>query len=162
MKLSKEKKAKGNSKDCWNEILSFKGEKDEIRHEAQILMFRFLSEVDRYLNQEGNSRKALAKKMNISASYLTQVYRGNKPLNFETVARFQKALDIKFQIRASRAGEIEVSDFQPLVHLVLVNFQTTVQFNIWKNPEPQMMAQQGQWHMLPPVSTPSDLEYRLK
>lgn len=35
-----------------------------------------------------------------SGSYLTQVFRGDKPLNFITLAKIQKALNIRFEISA--------------------------------------------------------------
>ncbi|MDP1726585.1 MAG: helix-turn-helix transcriptional regulator [Bacteroidota bacterium] len=81
----------------------------DIKHEKQVIMFRFLSEIERLADERGINRKTLAKLINTSASYLTQLYRGTKPLNIETIAKLQKVLDVKFEIIATP------SNWQPSV-----------------------------------------------
>jgi len=44
-----------------------------------------------------------------SASYITQLFRGNKIINLETIAKFQKIFDIKFEIKA--VSNIEETKF---------------------------------------------------
>ena len=73
---------------------------EDIHHDAKILMYRFLSEVERLLDERNINRKELAESIGTSASYITQLFRGNKMLNLETVAKFQKVFDIKFDIKA--------------------------------------------------------------
>lgn len=88
--------------------LSFKSEDEKIEHDAQMLMYSFLSEVERFQEMNKINRKLLAKKINTSGSYLTQIFRGAKPLNFITIAKLQKALNIKFEVSAfSRSLDIE-------------------------------------------------------
>ncbi|NCW88573.1 MAG: XRE family transcriptional regulator, partial [Chitinophagia bacterium] len=45
------------------------------------------------------TRKLLAQLIGTSPSYLTQVFRGDKPLNFMTLAKIQKALNVSFVTR---------------------------------------------------------------
>lgn len=87
-------------KKAWDEIFSFKNENDEIEYEAQMLMFNFLGEVEKYQDLQKVSRKSLSELIKTSASYITQLFRGNKPLNFQTIAKMQKALNIRFEIKA--------------------------------------------------------------
>lgn len=88
------------SNNPWDELLAFKDENQEIDHDAQILMFKFLSEIEKLQTIRKITRKKLAEDVNLSSSYLTQLYRGNKPLNFNTIARIQKALNISFKVEA--------------------------------------------------------------
>lgn len=82
----------------------------DLKHDSQIIMFRFLSEIER-LGEERKikSRKELAEIIGISGSYLTQLFRGTKPLNIETIAKFQKAFNIKFEIKASNVASSKVT-----------------------------------------------------
>lgn len=82
----------------FDSIFSFENENDQIEVDANVLMAKFLSEVQKIADQNGVNRKVLASLVNSSPSYLTQIFRGQKPLNFVTLAKFQRALDFKFEI----------------------------------------------------------------
>jgi transcriptional regulator with XRE-family HTH domain len=84
----------------YEELFTFSDEKDELDYEAHLLMFRFLSEVEKNF-PEGRipKNKDLASKLGVSSSYITQVFNGDKLLNFKMLAKLQKALDITFEIR---------------------------------------------------------------
>lgn len=75
-------------------------EEDQIDIEASVLMLNFLAEIENIQKIRGIDRMSLAKSINISPSYLTQVFRGNKPLNFKTLAKIQKALNIRFEVNS--------------------------------------------------------------
>jgi len=95
----------------FDNLLKHKSEKEEIEHDAQMLMFRFLTETQKYQDAQGVNRKLLAQKIKTSASYLTQLFRGDKPLNFVTLAKFQKALNIKFKIVAvPNSNQVSIED----------------------------------------------------
>lgn len=101
MKLSKTK----NSPSNWIDLLGFNSLDDKDTHEAQMLMFSFLSEIEKYQELNKVNRKSLAEKIKTSPSYLTQVFRGDKPLNFYTLSKIQRVLNIKFNIKATQNGE---------------------------------------------------------
>jgi transcriptional regulator with XRE-family HTH domain len=100
---------KPKSLNPWDDFLAFKDENEEIGHDAQMLMFSFLSEVERFQEMQDINKKGLAEKIRTSASYITQLFRGNKPLNFDTLAKIQKALKIKFKISAVPIESVSVS-----------------------------------------------------
>ncbi len=74
-------------------------------------MFSFLSEIEKFQKLQGIKKNKLADKIKTSASYLTQLYRGSKPLNFETIAKIQKALNIAFTVLAKPCNsEINIDE----------------------------------------------------
>jgi len=106
-KLLKERKAARK----WDAILNFSTNEEKIKHEAQMLMFNFISEIEKYQEMQGMTRKELSEKIKTSASYITQIFRGNKPLNFETLAKIQSALNITFHVHAHpKTDEIVVNE----------------------------------------------------
>jgi transcriptional regulator with XRE-family HTH domain len=75
-------------------------EEDQIDIEASVLMLNFLAEIENIQKIRSIDRMSLAKSINVSPSYLTQVFSGNKPLNFKTLAKIQKALNIRFEVKS--------------------------------------------------------------
>ena len=72
----------------------------DLDFEARMIMYRFLSEVENICERENISKKELAKRIGTSASYVTQLFRGNKIINLSTIAKIQHALNFKFEIVA--------------------------------------------------------------
>ncbi len=89
----------------FTDLFKFDGKEKGYSHDSYILQSGFLSEIELVQKQQNVSRKDLAKKIGISASYLTQVFRNDKPLNFYTLAKIKKALNIRFSIRAVALDE---------------------------------------------------------
>ena len=81
--------------------------KFDLKFDTRIIMYRFLSEIERLSDEKNLSRKELAKKIGTSPSYITQLFRGNKVINLETLAKFQKALNITFDIKANYNDAID-------------------------------------------------------
>jgi len=96
----------------YENLFSFRDEKDELDFEAHMLMFRFLSEVEK-TSEEGRiiKNKELASKLGVSPSYITQLFNGDKLLNFTMLAKLQKVFNITFEIKARKNSP---SDF-PLI-----------------------------------------------
>lgn len=81
-------------------LFSFKTKKEEIEHEAKMIMFRFLSELEKINSENPIKKKDLAQALKTSASYITQLYQGDKLINLLTLAKVQDAYDITFDIKA--------------------------------------------------------------
>lgn len=88
-------------------LFEFENEKDELKHDAQVLMFRFLSEIERIYGGE-IKQKELAKAINTSPSFINQLFSGDKLCNLITLAKFQKSFDIIFDVVAVRANQNSV------------------------------------------------------
>lgn len=79
--------------------------KDKLK--ALVLQDRFISEVDRLMEKRKLNKKELAMKLGVSSSFITQVFKGKKFLNFSTLAKLQEVFNIEFKIRAINKTEIE-------------------------------------------------------
>ena len=84
--------------ESFNALFSGLSEQDKLDNEAKLIMFRFLDIIERKREKLGWSRKELAKQVGTSASYITQLMRGDKLINMLTLAKMQNALSIKFEI----------------------------------------------------------------
>lgn len=73
-------------------------EEEQINLDEYILMAKYLSEIENILIEKSLTKKALANKIGTSPSYLTQVFRGDKPLNFKTLAKIKTVLNIHFEV----------------------------------------------------------------
>lgn len=67
--------------------------------EAKVLASKVLSEISIITDKKDLNRKSVAELIGTSASYLTQLYRGTKLLNFITLAKLKDKLDLDFEIR---------------------------------------------------------------
>lgn len=77
-----------------------KSPEEQIEHRAQMLSFIFLSEAQKAMDRKDWTQKRLAEEIGTSASYLTQLLRGDRLLNLKTVAKIESALDIRFELKA--------------------------------------------------------------
>lgn len=85
----------------FNYLINSKTEEELIERDSLILQANYLSEIERLSKTEGFNRKDLAIKINTSPSYLTQVFKGDKPLNFLTLAKIKRALNLRFEVKAT-------------------------------------------------------------
>ena len=99
--------AHGEIETAFKTILSFDNEQDQLELEAKIIMAKFLEKIQEIAAQKGLKKKDLALKIGTSASYITQLYRGHKLLNLMTLAKFQRVLDIEFDIAIKGSEQIK-------------------------------------------------------
>jgi transcriptional regulator with XRE-family HTH domain len=94
-------KDKYNISSEFENLFTFSSEKEELEHEARVTMFRFLSELENIIDSGISiKKKELAEKLGVSASYITQLFNGNKLMNFTLLAKIQEAFNITFEIKA--------------------------------------------------------------
>lgn len=97
-------KEKYNINSDFEDLFSFKSKEEELEHEAKMIMFRFLSELEK-LNGKPIKKKELAKAIETSPSFITQLYQGDKIINLPTLAKIQEAFDITFEITAKQNNQ---------------------------------------------------------
>ena len=73
----------------------------DVQFDAEHISLVFLSEIEKIMDKRGVKKSDLAKMLNTSKSYLTQLWNGDKVLSLQMVARIQIALNIKFKIKAN-------------------------------------------------------------
>lgn len=86
-----------------------KSPKEQVEHRTQLLSYIFLSEAQKVMDRKDWTRKQLAEEIGTSASYLTQLFRGDRLLNFKTVAKIEGALDIRFEINVAESSESSIN-----------------------------------------------------
>lgn len=87
-----------DTQERFRRIMNSLTESEKIESDSFILMSSFLSVIEIVQEEKGITRKELASMIKTSPSYLTQVFRGDKPLNFITLAKIQRALGIRFSV----------------------------------------------------------------
>lgn len=98
-------KQKYNITPEFDDLFSFKSKEDELEHEAKMLMFKFLSELEKIYIDKPIKKKELAHKLKTSASFVTQLYQGNKLVNLLTLAKIQESYNITYEIKAKFNSE---------------------------------------------------------
>ena len=81
----------------FEDLFKFNTEEEDDEHEARMIMYRFLSEIERSSGQKRGLKKRLADAIGTSQSFITQLFNGDKFVNMLNLAKFQKALKIKFK-----------------------------------------------------------------
>lgn len=100
-------------KQAFDELFNNRTPEQELESDAKLIMFRFIDIVERKREKLGWSRKELAKKVGTSASYITQLMRGDKLINMLTLAKMQRALNIKFDISELVSYQEQTEDKKP-------------------------------------------------
>ncbi|MFY9152426.1 MAG: helix-turn-helix transcriptional regulator [Prolixibacteraceae bacterium] len=101
-------------KNAFDQLFNQLSEQDKLENEANLLMFRFLSIIETKCEELGWNRKQLAEKVGTSASYITQLFRGDKLVNMTTLAKFQNVLGIVFEIAEKKSYEETVKSYSPI------------------------------------------------
>jgi len=86
-------------KNDFRKALQFDNQKDKIEHDSKILMFKFLSIVEREMELRNMSKKELAQQLDTSPSYVTQLFRGTKTINLIKLVQLQNLFSIEFDIQ---------------------------------------------------------------
>jgi len=101
-------------KNAFDQLFNQLSEQDRLENDANLLMFRFLSIIETKCEDLGWNRKQLAEKVGTSASYITQLFRGDKLINMITLAKFQKVLGLEFEIAEKISYEEKVKEYAPV------------------------------------------------
>jgi len=81
--------------------------KDKLDLDKELLSARFLSEIQICLEDKNISRKEFAKKMGVSASFVSQLFTADKVVSMEFLAKAQQVLDLKFYVSVVDIVDIE-------------------------------------------------------
>jgi transcriptional regulator with XRE-family HTH domain len=71
---------------------------EQLEHDAQMLAFQFLIRIDEVMENQNMPKKVLAEKVGTSASFITQLFRGDRKPSWAMLAKMQKVLNLKFNI----------------------------------------------------------------
>jgi len=100
-------------KDAFAGLFDNRTEEQKQEDAAQLLSFRFLSEVERLMNERGLTRRQLASMVGTSASYITQLFRGDRLINMDILARFERVLEVRFVAGTSESAVVAAKKRKP-------------------------------------------------
>lgn len=80
----------------FGEFVSSSSDKERIETKALFIQLDILDEVKKMMKSSNLSRKELADKLDKSASFVSQLFSGDKKLNLKIIAQFQEIFDAKF------------------------------------------------------------------
>jgi len=109
----------------------FDSQEDQIEHEAQMISYRVLSVIEEICEQRNLKKKDLAARIGSSRSYITQLFQGSKSVNTQVMAKFENALDITFEIKATLLGFSEKNLQQFLNPEVYIKNRNSNQMGRW-------------------------------
>lgn len=91
-------------------LFTFKNLEEKIEHDAGMISLRMLSDVEKLCDDRNLKKTDLAGMVGTSKSYITQLFRGDKNINANMMARFENALGITFETRLKPKEGEQISD----------------------------------------------------
>jgi transcriptional regulator with XRE-family HTH domain len=85
-------------KNEWENLFNEISYEDRVSSLADVLALQFLGLVDRKMGLESVSKKELAEKIGTSASFITQLFRGDKKPNWNILAKMSMELGLEFKV----------------------------------------------------------------
>ncbi|MFZ1288542.1 MAG: helix-turn-helix transcriptional regulator [Melioribacteraceae bacterium] len=76
--------------------LKFENEDERIDVKASLIQLDILDDVKKLMEEKKLSRTELAKKLNKSKSFVSQLFSGDKALNLKMISQFQEIFGVKF------------------------------------------------------------------
>lgn len=89
------------NKNEFDDLFATKTYAEQIENDSILIGFRFLSIIDRMMEEKAITKKALAEMIGASPSYITQLFRGHVRVNLEFIAKVEKAYGLKFNVALS-------------------------------------------------------------
>src|SRR5690606_2431918 len=88
-----------NVQEKFRDLLKPDTYQEKIELDALLLAVPYLAMIQDKMEEMNMKKKDLAKDLNTSHSYITELMNINKMLNFTILARIAEVLDLKFQVR---------------------------------------------------------------
>lgn len=90
-----------------NELSTPLSESDHFEVEKSLLSARFISEIQKHLDEMTYKKRDLARLLGVSPSYITQVFRGEKAVNMDFLTKVQIKLGLNFYVSTTDINEFE-------------------------------------------------------
>ncbi|MDO8966364.1 helix-turn-helix transcriptional regulator [Algoriphagus sp.] len=82
----------------WDNLFNEISYEDRVASLADVLALQFLGLVDQKMEKEGISKKEMAEKIGTSASFITQLFRGDRKPNWNILAKMSMELSLDFKV----------------------------------------------------------------
>lgn len=78
------------------EVFEFKSNDEIDEFRADVIHLDIIHEIKNIMDERGITKAELAKKLNTSKSFITQLFAGDKLLNLKTIAKLERILEVNF------------------------------------------------------------------
>lgn len=92
---------------AFDELFRFNNEDEKIEHDAQMISYRILSEVEKICDEKNIKKKELAQMTGTSKSYITQLFNGTKSVNTVILAKLEEALHVTFEVKLKKKEKVK-------------------------------------------------------
>lgn len=82
----------------WDNLFNEISYEDRVASLADVLALQFLGLVDQKMEKDGISKKEMAEKIGTSASFITQLFRGDRKPNWNILAKMSIELSLDFKV----------------------------------------------------------------
>ena len=89
---------KDSIKNEWDTLFDSMSQEDQIAFKADLLAMQFLGLVDKKMENLDLTKKELAQKIGTSASFITQLFRGDRKPNWNILAKMSMELGLDFKV----------------------------------------------------------------
>jgi hypothetical protein len=77
-------------------VVRFKNDNDKLVFETEILHLNIINEILVLMEKNNFNKADIAKLLNTSKSYITQLFSGDKLINLKMLAKLQRIFNVKF------------------------------------------------------------------
>ncbi|QYH39449.1 helix-turn-helix domain-containing protein [Algoriphagus sp. NBT04N3] len=85
-------------KNEWDALMKEMSYEDQVTSKADLFALQFLGLVDQKMESLKMNKKELAEKIGTSASFITQLFRGDRKPNWNILAKMSLELDLNFKV----------------------------------------------------------------
>jgi transcriptional regulator with XRE-family HTH domain len=100
MKSERSKKNTPNVDELLQSLLDFETEEEKLVFEAEMLHLSTMQVVARLMKENNMNKKQLAEALNTSQSFITQLFTGDKLINYKILAKLQRIFKVSFALDA--------------------------------------------------------------
>jgi len=77
---------------------AFDAEEEIFEFEKEMIHLDIISVVEEHMKKKGLKKNQLAKALDVSPSYITQLFMGDKQVNLDFMAKCQRVLEFKYHV----------------------------------------------------------------
>ena len=89
------------------EILSFKNDRERLQFEAEIINLDIMHKIQCLMDEHSINKTELARRLNTSKGYITQLFTADKLINLKTLAKLQRIFQVKFDLNYKSLEALE-------------------------------------------------------
>lgn len=97
-------------KNEWDALINEMSYEDQVASKADLFALQFLGLVDQKMEAINMNKKELAEKIGTSASFITQLFRGDRKPNWNILAKMSLELELDFKVITEELLEEKVQE----------------------------------------------------